>query len=92
VKLKITKLDAETAFSMRKYVLVMLIFVAATGYGQENIPVGSWRMPVSYRDAIDLAPGIDKTFASAKNGVFIFDREDSATGESICVGKLAIIQ
>jgi len=52
-----------------------MIFAA---YAQENIPLDSWRMHISYNNISHLTLGNNKVFASSKNGIFYFDKDDNS--------------
>jgi hypothetical protein len=50
----------------------------ANGYAQENIPVGEWRIHVSYNSIRSLTDGGDVLYAAAKNGIMILDKADQS--------------
>lgn len=45
---------------------------------QQNIPLGTWRMHLSYNSINSVAVGSDRIFAAAQNGVMVFDRDDQS--------------
>lgn len=47
-------------------------------HAQQNIPLGTWRMHLSYNSIHSLTIGSERIFAAAQNGVMVFDREDQS--------------
>jgi len=51
----------------------------ATGCPAQNsadIPIGTWRMHVSYRNIVSLAIAPDEIYAASQMGILVFDRSD----------------
>lgn len=65
---------------MTKYVLGFSLFISIifAASAQENIPLESWRMHISYNNINHLTQGNNKIFAAAKNGIFYFDKGDNS--------------
>jgi ligand-binding sensor domain-containing protein len=47
---------------------------------QNEIPIGDWRMHISYRQTFDLAIGGPNIYCSSANGVFIYSKDDNSIG------------
>jgi ligand-binding sensor domain-containing protein len=45
---------------------------------QGDIPLGNWRMHISYNRITSIALGNQKVYAAARNGVMVFDRADNS--------------
>lgn len=56
---------------------LILIFSSVFVHAQE-IPVGTWRLHVSYDSIIDLDFSNDATYAATEMGIAIFDQEDGS--------------
>ncbi len=59
--------------------LWLLVFFAShtiDGWSQENIPLGTWRMHLSYNDVNSLAVSADRVFAATNIGIIIFNKTD----------------
>lgn len=59
------------------YVLVILHGLCSMVYAQD-IPLGTWRLHISYTDihAVSVTPS--KVFGAADNGIMVFDRSDNS--------------
>jgi len=60
---------------------LLLIFVLTPvkcALGQSSIPLGAWRIHISYHSINSLAIGDQKVFAAARNGVMIMDLSDNS--------------
>ena len=58
-------------------VLLVLSWLCATA--QENIPLGDWRIHVSYNRIRSVSLSHDRIFAASSNGVAVFDKSDKST-------------
>lgn len=59
--------------------LVLTIFHGSlTTVKGQNIPIGSWRMHVSYNDIRTISITPQKIYAAAENGIMILDRQDNS--------------
>ncbi len=54
------------------------VFLAFPARPQTNIPIGSWRLHLSYNNirSVELAPG--KVFAASESGILVFDRQEKS--------------
>jgi hypothetical protein len=46
---------------------------------EANIPLGTWRTHLSYRNILSVALAEDKIYAVAESGIFVFDKADNST-------------
>ena len=68
---------------VRILILAFTFSIVSVGsLAQENIPVGSWRMHISYQSAVDVALGTQRVYCAAQNGLFSYDPSE-ATLETI---------
>lgn len=58
--------------------ILIYFFLPSKIQAQENIPLGTWRMHLSYNKINTVAIGTDKVFAASDNGVMIFDKNDNS--------------
>jgi len=63
---------------MNRYFLFILFWICALNLFGQEIPVGSWRMHVSYQSARDVTLSESQVFTASKNGIFIFDQNDNS--------------
>lgn len=62
---------------MNRTFFLLLIYWVSSGICQsQDIPVGSWRVHVSYLDAKSLSFGNGVVYTSSKNGIFSYDQSD----------------
>ncbi|SHG98808.1 Por secretion system C-terminal sorting domain-containing protein [Chryseolinea serpens] len=47
-------------------------------FAQGDIPLGNWRMHISFNQINSIAIGNQKVYAAARNGVMVFDRADNS--------------
>ena len=84
MKAKNTKPDVEIVFSkMTKKILsyaiaLVLILININSIAQTNIPVGTWRTHISFRQSYDIAIATDRVYSSSKNGIFYVLKEDNS--------------
>ncbi|MCU0438645.1 MAG: T9SS type A sorting domain-containing protein [Raineya sp.] len=66
---------------MKKYILFFLFFsLSLVLFAQEaNIPLGTWRTHLPYRNVLSIAFAEDKIYAIAESGIFVFDKSDNTT-------------
>ncbi len=72
------KRGVEIVFLMIKCLYSILLSLFSCNLIAQEIPVGSWRMHVSYQSAIDVTLSDTKVFTASKNGIFIFDQLDNS--------------
>lgn len=60
-------------------ILFLLLFFAAGVFAQNNIPIGTWRTHLTYRDTKVVAVAGNKIYAATGNSLFFFDKEDNST-------------
>lgn len=66
---------------MRVKHLFLIVFLALNffeGQTQENIPLGTWRLHLSYNDVNNLEVANDRVFAASSNGIMIYDKVDQS--------------
>lgn len=59
---------------MRRLFFTVVSFWTVLAYGQESIPLGTWRNHISYNKLIDLAVSPTQIFAASDNGVMVLDK------------------
>jgi hypothetical protein len=65
--------------TVRKYCLIILTFCSiGASYAQENIPLGEWRIHVSYQNIRSISAGDESVFAAAQNGIVAVDKADKS--------------
>lgn len=64
----------KSAFLAFQFCFLFSLFV----YGQENIPINSWRSHFSYQDGVALASNTNRLFVSSRNGFFSYRFEDES--------------
>jgi ligand-binding sensor domain-containing protein len=57
--------------------LTCLLFLSFGCFGQE-IPIGTWRLHISYNSIHSIAFGDNKIFAASANGIMVVDRSDNS--------------
>lgn len=66
---------------MRVKYFIQIVLLAASilkGWTQENIPLGTWRLHLSYNDLNSLAVAHDRVFAADNSGIMIYDKLDQS--------------
>ncbi|MEM8893363.1 MAG: hypothetical protein AAGC88_02225, partial [Bacteroidota bacterium] len=60
--------------------IILLLSLANIGFGQSNIPVGTWRTHFSYDNVLRVASteGGNKIYAATANALFYVDQEDNS--------------
>lgn len=56
--------------------LIFFIHAASSCFAQSEIPLGAWRLHISYNNINSVALGNQKVFGAAANGVIVLDRLD----------------
>lgn len=64
--------------SMKKIFSCIFSLWATIGLAQENIPIDSWRLHVSYSNINSLVSAGERIYASSNNGIFYYDRTDNS--------------
>ena len=62
---------------VRSFLTPFFLLLSSYSFSQ-NIPIGTWRMHLSYSTINSVALGNSTVFAAAQNGVMIFDRDDQS--------------
>lgn len=63
------------------FYLLCLLLLPSLLWGQENIPLGSWRTHFSYQGVHSLAISPERVYAASENGFFYIDKEDNSVQE-----------
>lgn len=63
---------------IKQLLFISFLSVNLFANAQENIPIESWRMHISYNSVNYLVHGNNKIFAATNNGVFYIDKEDNS--------------
>lgn len=67
---------------MRRICLFLLttysLLLSSSLRSQPNIPIGSWRLHLSYNTIKSVAVGNDKVFGATDNGILVFDQADNS--------------
>lgn len=58
--------------------LLMFLGLYCRVFAQENIPLGEWRLHVSYNRINSVSSGDGKVFASSQNGIVVVDVKDKS--------------
>ncbi|MDX5420430.1 MAG: hypothetical protein LPK09_14540, partial [Hymenobacteraceae bacterium] len=63
------------------YLLVWLSVLLGSqyGFGQANVPLGSWQVHVPYQQGRAVADAGDKVYVAAERGLFYYDKEFNTT-------------
>jgi sugar lactone lactonase YvrE len=48
------------------------------GLSAQEIPIGTWRLHISYNSIRSIAPGENAVYASSENGIMVIDRSDNS--------------
>ncbi|HEY5690216.1 MAG TPA: two-component regulator propeller domain-containing protein [Cyclobacteriaceae bacterium] len=60
---------------------ILILFLAVNffeGQTQENIPLGTWRVHLSYNDVNNLEVANNRIFAASNSGIMIYDKVDQS--------------
>lgn len=60
------------------YLLLVFVGLSSRGIAQESIPLGEWRLHVSYNRINSVAFGDGKVFASSQNGIIEVNKSDKS--------------
>jgi len=86
------KHDVEIASSkMSKICFCMLVvgMIAESVLAQSDIPIGTWRMHISYRQSTDIAFGENNVYCSSRNGIFFLNKLDNSLNTITKLGGLS---
>jgi ligand-binding sensor domain-containing protein len=63
---------------MLRHILVVIhaLFCICIAEAQSQIPVGTWRLHLSYNNIEHVEPGEEKIFAAANSGVLVYDLQE----------------
>lgn len=56
--------------------IVLLSCAALPGRSQDNIPIGAWRLHLSYDNILAVEPAPDKVYAASVSGILVYDRSE----------------
>ncbi|MFZ6010324.1 MAG: hypothetical protein ACOYXT_08235, partial [Bacteroidota bacterium] len=59
-------------------ICILCIFTSAAIFGQADIPIGTWRLHLSYNTVTHISLSDNKIFGAAESGVLVFDRTDNS--------------
>ena len=59
-------------------ITLALILIKTNTIAQTNIPLGTWRTHISFRQSFDVALGSDRVYSASKNGIFYILKEDNS--------------
>ena len=59
-----------------KYIPFLVLLFPMVSYGQNNIPVGSWRVHLAYHNAKAIAETPKRIYCASQSGLFYLDKED----------------
>jgi len=64
--------------TMFRLICVVILFVGMRANAQSNIPLGSWRLHLSYNNVrlVEVTPS--KIFAATESGILVFHRQDQS--------------
>lgn len=68
-------------WAIKKDLRKLIIFICALpfiGYGQSNIPTGSWRTHYSFNSTITISQSSQNIFAASGSGLYIVDKNDKS--------------
>lgn len=70
----------EHKYSSFKKIIVSLVFsvVIMVSHAQSDIPIGEWRMHLSYNRMIALATGPQEIYGATENGVLVYNKSDNS--------------
>ena len=69
----------DETFLQRRQIFVALSFLLTTAaWSQTDIPLGAWRMHISYNAINSIAFSNEKIYAAAESGIVVLDREDNS--------------
>ncbi len=63
---------------LRTIVLFVFLLAPILGFGQNNIPTGSWRTHYSFNTTISVTQSTQEVFAASKTGLYIVDKTDNS--------------
>ena len=61
-----------------RIVLVLAAFAIQSALAQTEIPIGQWRMHLSFNSIKSVTSSDDKIFAAAESGILVFDKSDNS--------------
>ncbi len=66
-------------FFYKPFISFGLIFIISNPvFGQFDIPVGSWRLHISFSESRDIALSDNAVYCAAKNGIFYLEKDDNS--------------
>ncbi len=84
MKAKNMKPDAEIVFSKMTNkirccaITLALVLIKIAAIAQLNIPLGTWRTHISFRQSFDVALAGDRVYSASENGIFYLLKEDNS--------------
>lgn len=62
-----------------QFLIITLHFIALVrSLSAQDIPIGTWRVHISFYSLVDVMPTHSKVYAAAQNGVIIINRQDNS--------------
>lgn len=62
----------------RCVVICIALYSFQIAHAQENIPLGTWRMHISFNEVRSIAFNNEKVFAATENGIMVLDKEEGS--------------
>lgn len=79
ISIKLTQyLSNVQAIRCVKATLAILLLTFTIAYAQADIPMGTWRMHLSYNNIKTIAFGAHEVYAASDMGVLIYNRDDNS--------------
>src|SRR5687768_7394821 len=65
-------------FSEIKLLALVFVFIQSLAVAQPEIPIGQWRMHLSYHSIHSVTSSNEKIYGAAQSGVVVFDKSDNS--------------
>src|SRR4051812_23363593 len=62
----------------RAVIILWLSFNLTNLFAQTEIPIGTWRVHISYNDIASIAVADTKVFGATENGIMMLDKSDNS--------------
>ena len=63
---------------IRIFILILLGVVSLKSFGQDGLPIGSWRTHLPFQKVIDVEVFGQKIYAATEYELFYYDQEDNS--------------
>lgn len=74
-----SKTEKMNAIPGRNYILLIVFFISISfASAQTEIPMGTWRLHLSYNAIRSIALGSEEIYGAAESGVLVINREDNS--------------